>query len=294
MGTRVRTVGASLLIGIAMCLSIVGWAGATTGSYQAATGTCTTTTDGGFCISQVNDTYTSTTITLSVTVGQATDPTTDTNWTTNKSDVEFALYLNGATTASYDAILADDLATPAAYEGAVQASTSGSTPTCLGTTGNVTATDSVSANTYTISFPATCISSPTSLAVTAAVTYNTSSDTGTTSNAPAEGTCCSVTPDAATTTTSSTTTTTTSSTTTTTSSSTTTTTVPSTTTTIAPVTAASTSSGNTGSGSSSSLATTGAGRYSPFVVVFAALLVGLGVIGRRVARRRRFTKERAG
>ena len=257
--------------------------GATTASDTATTA-CPTPTSStpDICISEVSDAYTATTITLTMTVPQATNPTTDPNWANSGSVIKWALYTDGGTTSSYSA---SESVSSSAFTGSVTPSPSG-TATCTTSSGVMT-TFSTTANTYALSFPASCLGSPapTSLSVQATWSYV---DDGTTDTAalPAAGTapCCSVTPDPATTTGSSTTTT---STTTTTTSTTTTTTLPSTgagvtttTTSVAAVVSSPSSTGNTGSGSSG-LAVTGAGDDTPVLIVAGVALVAIGILGRR-------------
>ncbi len=253
-------------------------AGATTASQSApTTAPCPTTSNGTICISQVSADYTATTITLTMTVGQATNPTTDTNWSNSSTVIKWAFFTDGSTTQSYGAT--EDVAA-GQFVGAVTTSPA-NTAACSASSG-VTATSSTTANTYGMSFPSSCVGSPTSLTIEASWSY--ASD-GTTYQAalPATGEapCCSVT-DAADTTTSSTTTTTS-----TTASTTTTTTVPSTsagatttTTTAAAVVSSPSSTGNTGSGSSG-LALTGPGEDTPVLIAVGVGLIAIGILGRR-------------
>ncbi len=255
--------------------------GATTASQSAPTtiAPCPTTSNGTVCIAQVSDDYTATTITLTLTVGAATDPTTDPNWANSGSIIKWALYTDGATTSSYSA---SESVSSDQFVGAVTTSPA-DTAACDASSG-VTTTFSTTANTYALSFPASCLGSPTSLTVEATWSYL---DDGTTYSAalPATGTapCCSVTPDPATTTGSSTTTTST-----TTTASTTTTTGPSTsagvttttTTSVAAVVSSPSSTGNTGSGSSG-LAFTGVGEDTPVLILAGVAMVAVGILGRR-------------
>ena len=254
--------------------------GATTASQSApTTASCPTTSNGTVCISQISDDYTATTITLTMTVGQATNPTTDTNWNNSSTVIKWALFTDGSSTQSYSATESD----PASgqFSGAVTTSPA-NTAGCSASTG-VTATFSTTANTYGMSFPSSCVGSPTSLTIEASWSY-ASGETTYTAALPSTGQapCCSVTPDPATTTTTSTTTTST------TASTTTTTTVPSTsagattttTTSVAAVVSSPSSIGNTGSGSSG-LATTGVGGDTPLLIVFGVGMIAIGCFGRR-------------
>ena len=166
--------------------------GATTASQSApTTAPCPTTSNGTVCIAQVSDDYTATTITLTLTVGAATDPTSDPNWANSGSLIKWALYTDGATTSSYSA---SESVSSGQFTGTVTSSSS-STVACDASSG-VTTSVSTTANTYALSFPASCLGSPTSLTVQATWSYV---DDGTTYSAavPATGTapCCSVTPD---------------------------------------------------------------------------------------------------
>ncbi len=257
--------------------------GATTASQSApTTSACPTTSNGTICISQVSDDYTATTITLTMTVGNATNPTTDPNWSNSSSVIKWALFTDGSTTQSYGAT--EDVVA-GEFAGAVT-TTPADTAACGASTG-VTTTFATTANTYGMSFPASCVGSPSSLTIEASWAY-ASGDTTYEAALPATGEapCCSVTPDPATTTGSPTTTTTSTTTSTT---STTTTTVPAssvgaTTTTTSPVAAAVLSSpsstGSTGSGSSG-LALTGAAHDTSTLLVLGVAMIAVGTLGRR-------------
>lgn len=252
-------------------------AGATTASQSApTTAPCPTTSNGTICISQVSDDYTATAITLTMTVGAATNPTTDPNWSASSTLIKWALFTDGSTTQSYGGT---ESVVAAQFVGAV-AKSPANTAACGASTG-VTATFSTTANTYAMSFPSSCVGSPKSLTVEASWSY-TSDGTTYQAAVPATGEapCCSVTPDPATTTGSSTTTTSTTA-------STTTTTVPSssvgattTTSTVAAVVSSPSSTGNTGGGSSP-LAFTGAGGDTPVLISVGVGMIAIGIAGRR-------------
>jgi hypothetical protein len=279
-------------------------AGATSASYTNPS-SCTATVNNGVCISSITADYTPTTITLTTVVGQATDPTSDPNWNDSGStSIGWGIYLNGSSTLSYvaaeTAVETGGSSTPV-FQGGIN--TFGTmTFTCLGSSQGVTSSFDVSANSYSISFPPSCVGSPTSIALYSAWNYD---DDGTTTSVqvPTGGTstCCTVTASDDTTTTSSTTTTTSTTTTSTTSTASTTTTIPSsaagaTTTTTSPVAAvvsSAASTGNTGSGSSglastgntgsgsSGLASTGLGDDSPVILAAGIGMIVVGVLGRR-------------
>ena len=259
-------------------------ADATTASYTNPTA-CSASVQSGVCISMISVDYTATTITLSVTVGQATDPTTDPNWHSDNTSIGWDIYVARATTPAYLAEVSDTTASTPTFAGSVGTEGSGSSPVCSSTSTPPAATPSfeVSTNTYQISFAASCIESPSSISVTAQFDYDDNGDALTTSFLPTAP-CCSVTPDATTTTASSTTTTTTTSTTTTTVPSSimgaTTTTTTTTTSPAAAVVSSPSSTGNTGS-SSSPLAFTGLGDETPVLIVVGAGMIAIGTLGRR-------------
>ena len=252
-------------------------AGATTASQSApTTAPCPTTANGTICISQVSDGYTATTITLTMTVGKATDPTTDTNWSNSSTVIKWALFSDGSTTQSYGAT---EGLVAGQFVGAV--TTSPANSAACGTSTGVTATVDTAANTYAMSFPSSCVGSPSSLALEASWSYTSGGSTFQAA-VPATGgpPCCSVTPDPAATTGSSTTTTSSTTTSTTTSSTTTTTVASSTTTTTtsaAAVVSSPSSTGNTGSG----LALTGLGHVSPVLIAVGVGMIAIGILGRR-------------
>ncbi len=266
---------AFLNIGAGSALLFASPAGATTATYSDPR-PCSPTVQKGVCISQVSADYTTTTISLSMTVGKATDPTSDPNWTNSAVTSDgWGITVDGASSPSYLAS-ADDLT--GSYQGAIVNDSDLSTA-CNGTSG-VSVTFDVSANTYGISFPASCIGTPTSVMVQAFWMYDTSGGTGGTvlsydspaNNGEQLGSCCNVTPDTTTPTTSPTTTPTTAPTTM--SPTTTPTTAPTTTTTAAIATAA-----NSGSTSTGTLAFTGPGEGLRWTALLggAFLLFGFGL-----------------
>jgi hypothetical protein len=282
---------------------------ATTATYTNPTA-CSASVQNGVCISTVSVDYETATVTLAMTVGKATDPSTDPNWLTADFPTEVVWGIStgsAATTPAYIAEADSNLNTPGTFSGVVTPGSSPITTLCDSTKG-VTVSFDLAANEYSLSFPSSCIGSPASLSVQAGWDYSTAANNaGVSAAAPGDpqtfSTCCTVTPSADATTSTTTTTTadpsssTTTSTTTSSSSTTSTTTAaPVTTTTIAPVTSASVSSpnsGNSGSGTSSSLAATGGGGDTPLLLGVGVLLALGGTVG-RLARRRKFTRHRAG
>ena len=173
-------------------------AGAT--STNQPFGPCSATVNNGVCISAVSADYTSTTITLGITVGQATDPTTDPNWDpanfvgSNATGVIWNVYVNGSTTPAWTAgdVDVDNQSGPPTFAGGVEPYL-GDTLAC-----SAAASFGISTDSYVVSFPASCIGNPTSIAVVAAWAYADGS-TQYEGEAPDGGTpCCSVTPGEAT------------------------------------------------------------------------------------------------
>ncbi len=142
--------------------------------------------------------YSATTITLAVTVGQATDPTTDPNW--NPADINngdtglgWNIFANGSASPAWEA-LAFDVSNPSGpptFTGGV-GPYNDPTPTCIGSP-SITTSFSVSTNTYGISFPASCIGSPTSVGVEATWLYSNSVLQYSATEPPSGVSCCSVT-----------------------------------------------------------------------------------------------------
>jgi len=128
----------------------IGPAGATTGSYSDPR-PCSATVNNGVCISQVSAVYGSSTITLSMTVGAATDPTTDPGWQNGFTFDGWNIGVDGALTPTYVAV-GEGASMPGTFSGEV-GQDSATTPACDGTDG-VTVAYEASANTYQESFPA--------------------------------------------------------------------------------------------------------------------------------------------
>ena len=182
----------------------------TAGSAQATTAgysdprPCSASVNGRICISQVSVNYSPSQITLSVTVGTATNPNTDPNWTNSpQTGVAWDLFVNGESSVRYEAAVADEFqanpTSPPDYKGPFAGEVSRfplPTYTCRWDSGVVAATYDLSANTYGITFPASCIGSPASLSVQAKWIYDTTGGTGTpvTYYSPATGSCCSTIP----------------------------------------------------------------------------------------------------
>ena len=131
-------------------------AGATSASDPIAG--CSSDVDDGACISAISADYTSTTVTLGITVGAATDPTTDPNWDlantgNNETAVLWEIYVDGSTTPNWIAVATDvdNVSGPPTFTGGVFSPSTGD-PGCLGAP-EVSTSFSTSANTYGIEFP---------------------------------------------------------------------------------------------------------------------------------------------
>jgi hypothetical protein len=188
------------LVAVSGALLAASPAGATSGSDPIAG--CSSDFDNGACIAAISADYTSTTVTLGITVGAATDPTTDPNWDLantgdNETAVLWGIYIDGSTTPSWIAIAADvdNPSGPPTFTGGVFSPSTGD-PGCFGAP-EVTTSFSTSANTYGMSFPASCVSDPSSIAIDAIYGYGTPT-TQYLDAEPADGSaCCSVTPGSA-------------------------------------------------------------------------------------------------
>ena len=112
-----------------------------------------------------------------MTVGQATDPTTDPNWDPSKNksggtDVAWAIFVDGSTTPTWGVVGYDvDSGGSPTFTGAVISLNSPMDRTCYGPS-QVTTSFSLSTNTYGVSFPANCLGDPASFSVEGALEYN--------------------------------------------------------------------------------------------------------------------------
>jgi hypothetical protein len=210
-----------------------------TGSYSNPP--CTATYENGVCISGISVDFGASTVTLTTTVGLATDPSTP-EWDSSDaaSFVEWHIATNGATYTGDGAnnfqAIDGDSTQGGGFIGEITTYQSG--PVC--TSGNgVSGTYDLAADSYSISFPVSCIGAPTSLSVVGIYQYGYQGGNFTYD----EETCCTVDFTSTLPTTTTTTATTSPPNTTTTSSTTTTTTsLPTTTTTSPPVTTTTTGS----------------------------------------------------
>jgi hypothetical protein len=160
---------------------------------------CSSSVSGGACISAISADYTSTTISLGITVGTATDPTTDPNWDPantgdNATGIVWDIYIDGSSTPSWLAIAADmdNPSGPPTFTGGVFDDSTGN-PACFGAP-QVTTSFSTTANTFGLSFPASCLSDPSSISIDAIYLYGTPTSQYLDVE-PADGSaCCTVTP----------------------------------------------------------------------------------------------------
>ena len=144
--------------------------------------------------------YTTTTVTLGITVGKATDPTTDPNWDpadnpNGATGIVWDIFVGGSATPTWQALAldVDNSSGPPSFIGAIIPYGDANDPTCLGTP-DVSTSFSTVANTYGMSFSASCISDPTSIAVDGGWLY-ASGTTQLASLEPSSGaSCCTVTP----------------------------------------------------------------------------------------------------
>lgn len=298
-----------------LAFSIAG-AGATTAEY-ANPAACNATVNSGVCISRVASSYSGTMVTVSMTVGITSNPATDPNWNSTYTTSTWIIPINGAPTTDSDGTYtAVGYVTGGAFVGSVLHDAH-----LLVTCGSSVVTAQYAANTYTLTFPSSCIGSPNSFATYADFEYDPSRGTDPSSSlnadAPpaADPPCCSivVSDDGSTTTTStslsttsttvpaSSTTTTTPSPASTTTSTTATALVPTATSTTIPAgivhtaSATSTTSPPSRSGTSpnpttppdDSLAFTGPGTGVVWILIAGSLLMLIGIAGRRRQLRRR-------
>ena len=174
-GSRIPILAAVTLAASSVGMFISSSAEATTASYQNPT-TCSSSVQNGVCISSVTDDYETSTVTLGMTVGKATDPTSDPNWLTSGFDtnVTWGISTTSSTAPAYIAEADSNLNTPGTFSGVVYSATSShTTPLCNASSGVVVSID-LAANSYGISFPSSCISSPASLGIQASYAYSTS------------------------------------------------------------------------------------------------------------------------
>jgi hypothetical protein len=194
---RMNRLGVALISLMAMSGALLAASPAGATSTSQPFGPCSATVNDGVCISAISADYTSTTISLGMTVGQATNPTTDPNWDPagfvdgNVTSVVWSIYVNGSTTPAWSAVGADEdnQSGPPTFTAGVEPSPASGTLACT-----AVPSFSTSANSYEVSFPAACINDPTSIAVVAAWLYADGS-TQSYAVAPGSGTpCCAVTP----------------------------------------------------------------------------------------------------
>jgi hypothetical protein len=166
-------------------------AGATAVTYPNPS-VCSAQVDNGICITQFSVSYSTTEVALSMTVAHATDPATDNNWNYPYTAAGFRLFIGNAAPPQYSYEAVDYDGYQYQLNGAVQ-SYSGNT-TCNSPTQDVISSVNLSANTYSIRFPAFCIGNPSSFSVQAYYQYGSSASTQIYDNVPGNTPCCTVTP----------------------------------------------------------------------------------------------------
>jgi hypothetical protein len=159
---------------IATLVLVSALAGASSSSLNSPS-PCNANASRGICIAQVSDAYTRSSITLGAIVGKATDPTTDPNWNNDgETFMGWRVFTNPTSPVeTFDAVIFDvaSASGPPTLIGAIGPAGQ-STATCSGQSDGVTASFSIASNSYGISFPASCIHSPSSLEVSAQWDYD--------------------------------------------------------------------------------------------------------------------------
>ncbi|HEY5024529.1 MAG TPA: hypothetical protein VII76_06105 [Acidimicrobiales bacterium] len=177
--------GAVAILGSVLCVAPP--AGATTATYVDPR-PCSPAVNGGACISQVDTSFSTGTVNLSVTVGLATDPTTNPSWfsTVGQAYVEWFIIPSNDPTSIYKAEATD--LSPGQFLGFVTklGNSGGGCPVLSGV---VTASFNISANVYSMSFPSACLADTPSFMVVAEYHPNASV---TASQSPDSGYCCTV------------------------------------------------------------------------------------------------------
>ena len=176
---------------------------------------CSSSVDDGICISWLSVQYSIGRISLTMTVGKASHPKTDPNWQgSDLTNVSWNIFVNKSTAPTYQAIAADVLigASGSPVSSGELSGGIWNLPdkgyTCDGNTDSVEASYDLSANIYDITFPASCVGTPSTLSVQALWSYDTTEGTGVprivSSPDGKDAACCSVSSDPATSTRSST------------------------------------------------------------------------------------------
>ena len=256
-------------------------AGATTGTYTDPR-PCSASVNQGICISTVTADYGTSSITLTMTVGQATNPNTDPNWVSGP--LPPPTYVGWVICLDSTGANCPYLALVGELDGTFSAGVVTYPDTGPNLCTAATPSYDLSANTYSVSFPASCVGNPSQITVGALWHYD-NNGTVLTYSSPTDNPCCDATPDVSSSTTTSTSLPTT-----------TTTTTPArvTTTTQVLTQATSATSGSSGGATASSgqLAYTGPGNGLRVTAVFGVGLLVLGLVAlgfadapRRVVRR---------
>jgi hypothetical protein len=207
-GQRLLAVVSGIAFIAGPVLLIEGPASAATATYTDPR-PCSPTVNSGVCISEVRAADSGVSINLTTTVGHATDPTTDPNWNSQGISLNWRMYVNGKAQPSFGAHAGDVTITPTTVirgrflaEVAANSELPGVAAFLCDWNSGVVVTADTTTNGYSISFPASCIGSPTSLSVQAIWSYDTSGGTGSAGpggsvlveTSPASGPCCITTP----------------------------------------------------------------------------------------------------
>jgi len=172
---------------------------------------CSATVNEGVCIAAMSAGDDGTTISLTMTVGHATDPESDPNWKSWNSGFNWDLYIDGASQAEFYARAGDYTVTSneKEYLGPFLGEVAkrlmlpglGGQPLQCDWTSGVVPSVNTTSNQLSISFPASCIGNPSSLSVAASWQYDTGGGKAPAgpggavlhASSPASGACCEVT-----------------------------------------------------------------------------------------------------
>jgi hypothetical protein len=180
------------MIGVALLVAFASPAYAV-GSTYANPSACSASVNNGVCISEVTASVSGSTLTLTMTVGKATNPNTDSGWKDGPTaSNEWAIFVNGMSTFSYF-LTASDYSHPALTLGPYVGDLIDNTDLSILCTvdSGVTTSADLATNTYSATVPTRCLGNPTSIEVKATWSYDVN---GTLEIAAApsatEGPCC--------------------------------------------------------------------------------------------------------
>jgi len=181
---RATITGALAVIG--SLLFVAPPAGATTATYVDPR-PCSANVNGGACISQIDIAYTMGEVTLRMTVGLATDPTTNSEWTTLPGPAYLRWQLVPSNEPEIDGFAVGAISQgPGTFSGFTERVANG-TAVCSTISDIVRPSFDLAANSYTITLPASCIGNMTSFDVFAIYSVG-----GTVAISPQSGFCCTV------------------------------------------------------------------------------------------------------